>query len=184
MANLHRRSLLFAFGILSASRLLPAQASSTRRVAVAKSGENRFAYQKFDKDLTPICMVTSEDTAGALSLMEVTVGPRKGPPRHVHHREDETYYVLSGEFLFEVDGVKHTLAQGASIFAPRDIPHCWANSGATDGKMLLVCTPGGFEKFFDETAKAIMDKAPMEQMDKIMAKYGCDPLGPPLFPGS
>jgi hypothetical protein len=48
--------------------------------------------------------------------------------------------------------------------------------------LILVCTPGGFEKFFDESAKAIKDKASMEQMNAIMNKYGLEPLGSPIFP--
>jgi len=47
--------------------------------------------------------------------------------------------------------------------------------------MIMACTPGGFEAFFDESSKAMMDKASPEQMNKIMAKYGCELLGPPLF---
>jgi quercetin dioxygenase-like cupin family protein len=162
--------------------LLPAQVNSARRVATAKPNENRFRYQNFELHLTPACKVTSEDSAGTISLMELTTLPRSGPPLHVHHREDETYYVLSGEFLFEVGGEKYTLPQGSTIFAPRDIPHRWANIAMADAKLILVCTPGGFERFFDETAKAVLERAPMEQMAQIMSKYGCEPLGPPLFP--
>jgi len=46
----------------------------------------------------------------------------------------------------------------------------------------MACTPGGFEGFFEESANAMTDKASPEQMNKIMAKYGCEMLGPPLFP--
>jgi len=180
--KLDRRSLLFAFGVASVSQLLPAQLNTARKVATAKPNENRFRYQKFDVYLTPACKVTSEDSAGTISLMELTIPPRSGPPLHAHHREDETYYVLSGEFQFEVGGEKYSLPQGSTIFAPREIPHRWANIAMADAKLILVCTPAGFERFFDETAKAILDKAPMEQMAQIMSKYGIDPLGPPLFP--
>ena len=95
--------------------------------------------------------------------MELTVPSHSGPPLHVHHREDETYYVLSGEFLLEVGGQKYSLPQSSTIFAPREIPHRWANVATADAKLILVCTPGGFERFFDETAKAILDKAPLEK---------------------
>jgi quercetin dioxygenase-like cupin family protein len=182
MPELNRRSLLYAFGIASLTPLLSAETASSRRVAVAKPGENRYKYANFQAQLTPPCTVTSEDSAGGISVFEMTVAPRSGPQLHVHHREDETYYVLSGEFLFEVGGQKHSLPQGATIFAPRDIPHRWANVSTSDSKMILVCTPGGFEKFFEDSAMAMMDKASPAQMDQIMAKYGCEPLGPPLFP--
>jgi hypothetical protein len=48
--------------------------------------------------------------------------------------------------------------------------------------MIMACTPGGFEGFFDEASKAMMDKASPEQVNKIWAKYGCELLGPPLLP--
>jgi hypothetical protein len=57
--------------------------------------------------------------------------------------------------------------------------------------MIMACTPGGFEGFFDESSKAMMEASPEgnshenysgQQMNKIMAKYGCELLGPPLFP--
>ncbi len=114
-------------------------------------------------------------------MFEFIIAPRQGPPRHVHHREDETYHVLTGEFLFEVGGTKYTLVPGATIFAPRDVPHCWANTAATESKMIMACTPGGFEGFFEESAKAMVAKSSPAQMDEVMTKFGCELVGPPLF---
>ena len=48
--------------------------------------------------------------------------------------------------------------------------------------MIMACTPGGFEGFFEESANAMMNKADPAQMNQIMAKYGCELLGTPLFP--
>lgn len=182
MPELNRRSLLYAFGIASLTPLLSTETANTRRVAVAKPGENRYQHANFQSQLTWLCKVTSADSAGGISVFEMTVSSRSGPPLHVHHREDETYYIMSGEFLFEVGGRKHSLLQGATIFAPRDIPHRWANVATADSKMILVCTPRGFEKFLEDTATAMMGKASPPQMNEVMAKYGCEPLGPPLFP--
>jgi quercetin dioxygenase-like cupin family protein len=179
MPEMDRRSLLYAFGIASLTPLLAAQTTG-RRVTVAKPGESRYKFTH--PQLNPLCMITGQDSAGAISMFEFIIGPRQGPPRHVHHREDETYYVLTGEFLFEVGGTKYSLLPGATIFAPRDVPHCWANVATAESRMIMACTPGGFEGFFDEASKAMMDKASPEQMNKIMAKYGCELAGPPLFP--
>jgi quercetin dioxygenase-like cupin family protein len=54
-----------------------------------------------------------------------------------------------GEFIFKAGGEEHNLMTGASIWLPRDTPHVWANTTATDGKLILMCQPGGFENFFD-----------------------------------
>lgn len=48
--------------------------------------------------------VVGEDTGGAFALSELTARPEFGPPPHMHHREDESYYVLEGEFEFMDDG--------------------------------------------------------------------------------
>ena len=180
MPEIDRRSLLCAFGIASLTPLLSAQ-TTPRRIAVAKPGESRYKFTH--PQLTPVCMITGQDSAGTISMFEFTISPRQGPPRHVHHREDETYYILTGEFVFEVGGTRYSLLPGSTIYAPRDVPHCWANAAAVESKMIMACTPGGFEGFFEESAKAIMNKVNPTQMNQIMAKYGCELLGPPLGNG-
>ena len=120
MPDLDRRSLLYAFGIASLTPLLSAQ-TATRRVAVAKPGESRYKFTH--TQFTPLCMITGQDTARTISMFEFIIAPKQGPPRHVDHREDETYYILTGEFLFEVGGTKYSLLPGSTIFAPRDVSH-------------------------------------------------------------
>jgi quercetin dioxygenase-like cupin family protein len=177
-----RRTALQAFGIASITSLLPAEAKASGKVVVTKPGENRFAYTVPELRTGAACKLTSDDSAGAYSLFELVALPRTGPPRHVHHREDEWFYVLAGEFLFEVGGVRYTLPVGGSIWAPRDIPHVYANTSTTEGRLILMCQPGGFENFFDAFGRGLMDKVSPAQMQQIHAKYGLEMLGPPLFP--
>jgi quercetin dioxygenase-like cupin family protein len=184
MANIDRRNLLYLFGIASVSPLLLAPAAVTGKVSVTQPGESRFLFSNPQQaELTP-CKLTSEDSAGALSAFELSALPQTGPYQHVHHREDEWYYVLSGEFLFKADGVEQRLPTGASIWLPRGIPHVWANTSTAEAKLILVCQPGGFEKFFDEMGGE-MEKADrssaQDKMKEIMGKYGMELLGPPLF---
>ena len=184
MATINRRNLLYAFGLASVTPLLPAQTAVTGKVSVAKPGESRFSYSTASQAKLSPCKLTSEDTGGALAAFELSALPQTGPYLHVHHREDEWYYVLSGEFLFKAGGEEHTLPAGASIWLPRGIPHVWANMGTTENKLILVCQPGGFEKFFEEMGSA-MSKANAANAEKTMgamfAKYGMEMLGPPLF---
>jgi mannose-6-phosphate isomerase-like protein (cupin superfamily) len=188
MLNINRRTLLYAFGVVSVSPLLRAQTASSRRAAVAKPGENRFAFASEQQAQRTACKLTSDDSAGACSIFELGVPPRSGPPLHVHHREDEWYYVLSGEFLFEVDGEQSHLPAGGSIWAPRDARHRWANTSTGEGKLILMCQPGGFEKFFDELGKAPLlntqNPSEMHQLHELHAKYGMELLGPPIFPST
>jgi quercetin dioxygenase-like cupin family protein len=184
MSTVDRRTLLYLFGIASVSSLLPAQTSASGKVSVAKPGESRFAFSTTQQSWLSPCKLTGEDTAGACSAFELSALPQTGPFQHVHHREDEWYYVLSGQFLFKAGGESYTMPAGASIWLPRGIPHVWANTSPAEGKLILVCQPGGFEKFFEEMGSE-MEKvdSPHAQtkMKEVMAKYGMELLGPPLF---
>ena len=184
MSNIDRRTLLYAFGIASVTSMLPAQAAASGKVAVAKPGENRFTFASAAQAKASPCKVSSEDSAGACTVFELNALPRSGPFLHVHHREDEWYYVLSGEFLFKAGGEEYNLLTGGSIWLPRGIPHVWANTGTTESKLILMCQPGGFEKFFDEIGNVALDKKNNDKMKELMAKYGMEILGPPIFASS
>jgi quercetin dioxygenase-like cupin family protein len=184
MPNLDRRTLLYAFGVSSVAVMLPRSVAAAGKVAVVKTGENRFAFTSTAQANATPCKVTSEDSGGACSIFEMNALPRSGPFLHVHHREDEWYYVLSGEFLFRAAGEDHALVAGGSIWLPRGIPHVWANTATSDGKLILMCQPGGFEKFFDEMGRVPLEKKSPETMRDLMAKYGMEMLGPPIFASS
>ena len=184
MTQINRRTLLCAFGISSVSSLLPAQTPVGGKVSVAEPGESRFAFSTARQAKLSPCKLTSQDSAGALSAFELSALPQTGPFLHVHHREEEWYYVLSGEFLFKAGGEPHTLRAGASIWLPRGIPHVWANTSASEAKLILVCQPGGFEKFFEEMGNAMEktdSRGSENKMKEVMAKYGVELLGPPLL---
>jgi len=184
MTTINRRTLLYSFGLASVSALLPAQTPVTGKVSVANPGEGRFTFSTVQQARLSTCKLTGEDTAGTLSIFELSALTQSGPYRHVHHREDEWYYVLSGEFLFKAGDESHILLPGASIWLPRGIPHVWANTSSSEARILLVCQPGGFEKFFEEmgSSMARVDSATAQsKMKEVMAKYGMELLGPPLL---
>jgi mannose-6-phosphate isomerase-like protein (cupin superfamily) len=185
MSGIDRRTLLYAFGIASVSSMMPTRAAAAAaRVAVAKPGENRFAFATEAQAKASPCKVSSDDSTGICTIFELNALPRSGPFLHVHHREDEWYYALSGEFVFRAGGEEYKLLAGGSIWLPRGIPHVWANTATTESKLILMCQPGGFEKFFDEMGKVPMDKKSPDTMRDLMAKYGMEMLGPPIFASS
>jgi uncharacterized RmlC-like cupin family protein len=80
-------------------------------------------------------------------------------PRHTHTREDETYYVTSGELEVKVGDEIFVLKPGDTLLAPRNIPHELRNSGNTINHYLLVFSPSGFEEFIMATALPAPDNA-------------------------
>jgi mannose-6-phosphate isomerase-like protein (cupin superfamily) len=187
--SLNRRNLLHLFGVASVTSLLPAAVAATGKVCIARIGESRFAYSSKEQAKLGPCKVTSEDTGGALATFELLALPRSGPILHVHHREDEWYYVLSGEFIFKAGEDTYTLKKGDSIWLPRGIPHTWANTTKAEANLILVCQPGGFEKFLEEMSVSMEglpqnSNAAHQKVAEVLAKYGMEMLGPPLLESS
>jgi len=85
-------------------------------------------------------------------LLDVSLAPRMGVPRHMHTREDEAYFVLAGELEVTVGKKTFVLRSGDPLLAPRDLPHQLRHSGNVENHYLLLFSPSGFEKFVMATA--------------------------------
>lgn len=117
----------------------------------------------------------ASDTGGAFSIFEVQVAPRSRRPMHLHTREDEWFYVLSGTLVIEVDGIRHEVGAGDSVFAPRNIAHAIRNESEVPGRMLVIATPGGIEEFLSEAAARFPHGGAAYQADtweQLSNKYG------------
>jgi uncharacterized cupin superfamily protein len=97
--------------------------------------------------------VSGKDTAGAWSAFESLAPAGFGVPLHLHHSQEEWFWILEGELVFEVGGKRYDLTPGSSLLAPRKIPHRWKNFTASVARFLILAQPtGGLEQFFDEFA--------------------------------
>ena len=83
---------------------------------------------------------TAADTGGQLTIIEVTEPPGVEAPLHVHHREDEGFWILEGDVTFEVGDATIEASAGDYAFGPRDIPHRYT-VGPDGCRMLFICTP-------------------------------------------
>lgn len=133
-------------------------------------------------------LATGEQTGGAYVLSEARVLPGGGPPPHIHHREDESFFVLEGEVTFQLGDKKVVAKPGAFIQGPRGIPHAFKNESAKPARMLIFVTPPGFEKFMAEFATPVpsFDSPPVPvtpadigKLLGIAPKYGIEILPPP-----
>lgn len=125
---------------------------------------------------------TAETTSGGFGLMEHwSMPPGFASPYHTHHAEDEAFYVLEGELAAVVDGKWLRAGPGTYVFGPREIPHGFKVVGDAPVRMLLLCAPGGFEKFVLELGTDMTAPPSPPDMTKLMAvaaKYQIDILGP------
>jgi quercetin dioxygenase-like cupin family protein len=124
-----------------------------------------------------IIRVSSEQTNGAYSMLEVVADPRNGVPMHIHGIEEEHFIILEGKAFVANGDIRREVAAGSSITIGRGVPHAWCNiSEDTPLRMLVLFTPGGLEALF-------RDNAGLEPGDKIAlaAKFGTRITGPALF---
>ena len=124
--------------------------------------------------------IHGRDTNRTLSVVESNDAPGGGPPPHIHHREDETFQILEGEYEFMVDGKTILAKQGATVFAPRGIPHTYRNAGPGEGRMVVTLTPSGFEDFFLQIgAMTPEEQQNIPRVIEIAKTFGLEFLPPP-----
>lgn len=92
-----------------------------------------------------VVKTTATDTGGQMTILEITEPPNSEAPLHVHHTEDEGFWILDGSATFEVGDQTIEARAGDYLFGPRDIPHRYT-TGPGGCRMLFIFTPGGFEE--------------------------------------
>ncbi len=132
-----------------------------------------------------VIKATAADTGGMMTIIEMTEAPGAEAPLHVHHREDEAFWILEGDVIFEVgETVIHAHA-GDLAFGPRGIPHRYV-VGEAGCRMLFILTPGGFEELViamsepagHRTLPPPSDDMPdIERMMAAARAHGCEVLG-------
>lgn len=121
---------------------------------------------------------TAQTTSGAYGLVDNAMPPGFASPYHTHHAEDESFYVVEGEVAFVIDGQWTIAGPGAYLFGPRNLPHGFKVVGDAPARILLLCTPGGFEQFVVEMSEPVPAPADMARLIAVAAKYEIDIHGP------
>jgi quercetin dioxygenase-like cupin family protein len=133
---------------------------------------------------------STETTGGRVAVIEHFAPQGAGSPLHVHHREDEWFYVTDGELTFWVGGQVINAPAGTFVYGPRDIPHTF-DVTSDEARFLLVTEPAGFEKFMraaSEPAPTLTIPPPpteppdLDGLTALAAEYGIEILGPPGIP--
>jgi quercetin dioxygenase-like cupin family protein len=125
--------------------------------------------------------VTGDETGGALDYFTVEVAPHGGPPLHVHHDQEETVHVLRGRFKIRIGDDTFRCEEGGFAYLPAGVPHAFLNLTDEPGEIIVVYTPGGGHRFYEELGPLTRNGAPdRATVAALFEKYGMTLLGPPL----
>ncbi|HEX2182479.1 MAG TPA: quercetin 2,3-dioxygenase [Rubrobacteraceae bacterium] len=130
---------------------------------------------------------TGKETDGRYTLVEVLEPEGEEAPLHVHHNEDEAFWVLEGELTFQVGEETIKASPGSFLFGPKDVPHRYTvESGPA--RLLFILSPAGFEEFIYATSEPAKERtlppppegppseAEMEQLEAVARQHGAELL--------
>ena len=148
-----------------------------------KSGEARFGVHYNMKEITLNTLdikISGKDTDNELAVFEQTgLTPKGGPPLHIHPNQDEWFYIIDGEYLFQVGEDKYEMRTGDTIFLPRNIQHAFVQL-TEKAKVIVSYLPAGkMEEFFAVTDKWILPPT-KDEILKVFADHDMKIVGPAL----
>lgn len=120
--------------------------------------------------------IHADQVGGRFSILESVAAPGCSAPLH-SHREDEVFYVISGNPTFRLGDEIHEATPGSTVLIPANTPHAWINRTQSELRMLAIFAPGGVEALFPQIAGL-----PLDQLTTLAASYGTFVLGPPMQP--
>lgn len=129
--------------------------------------------------------IGADVNGGAFDLIESLAAPGAAPPWHIHHREDESFYVLEGRVTYYVGDRVISAQRGTLVWLPRGIPHTFRIEGTEPARLLEIVAPSGLWEFFKEMGEPARERTipPLQLPDLAMlrtvaARYGIEILGP------
>jgi quercetin dioxygenase-like cupin family protein len=117
-------------------------------------------------------LVTGAESGGSYFTLIVDIGPFGGPPAHIHHLEEEQFYVLAGELTFSIGNQTFQAKAGDFVHIPRGTVHSLKNGG-TPSRLLSTFSPAGIEGFFREIGEPVRDRyeSPPPVTEKTIAHF-------------
>lgn len=126
-------------------------------------------------------ILTAAQSGGAMSVTDSVSPAGSGPPRHIHHREDEAFVILTGSCEFWLAGETLRKGAGETVFIPRGTEHTFRASAEGPSRHLVILTPAGFEGFFAEMAKGgYRIPEDMAAIAEAASRFHLSFTGPPL----
>jgi mannose-6-phosphate isomerase-like protein (cupin superfamily) len=120
------------------------------------------------------------DSGGQLTILDYRAPASFGPPRHLHHREDEVFELIEGQAVVWTPNLSFVLAPGDLVLLPKLSPHTWRAYGPQAIRLTVTVTPSGFERFFQEIERRRLLASDVAGLRDVAGDVGMDILGPPL----
>lgn len=120
---------------------------------------------------TATIKVSGDDTAGQLTVIEYKIAPHGPSPAPHRHKYVEVFYMLAGSLTFYVEGREVTGTAGATIIVPASVVHTYRNESPEPARYLVICSPAGLDKYFEELAELIRAEPvwPPKDMSQVIA---------------
>ncbi len=138
-----------------------------------------------------VLKATAQSTGGAYGLIEALAPAGSGPPLHVHHCEDEAFWIVEGHLRVRCGERIFAAGPGSYTFLPRDIPHTFVVEGKLPARILSMCSPGGLEQYFVAAGRpaesaGLPPAAPVDVtlLARVGQDFGVEIIGPPMAPTS
>jgi len=158
------------------------ESSKIKAAHYVPAGRDRFRGRReiqFTRTVIDI-KVSALDTDGGLTVAEITSLHKGGPTRHLHHEQDEWFYVVEGEYVIEVGEERYMPGPGDSVLAPRKVAHVWAHVGEGTGRLIAALQPAGeIEAFFEDVAK-LGTSPEREELQGAFSSHSMELVGTPL----
>jgi mannose-6-phosphate isomerase-like protein (cupin superfamily) len=125
-------------------------------------------------------MTSTENTHGSLTVIELVISPKNGPALHTHHREDEVWFVLEGDFRFKAGEEMFWVSEGGLAFGPRGTPHSFQNVGDAPARLLVMTAPSGAERLFEDYADLLPGPVDSQTLAAVARANWVEFVGPQL----
>jgi len=124
--------------------------------------------------------LSPEQTNGALAILDYRAPAGFGPPRHLHHNDDEIFLIQSGDIVIWTPAGCRTAGPGDVVLLPKLMPHTWRAYGNEPVGFQVIVAPGEFETFFDRIVARNLTITDVDALIECASEAGMDIVGPPL----
>jgi len=176
-------TVLALYPLAAYSEIIKTVMTRTNKGFIVKSDEARFGQQYKMKGVTSNVLdtkISSSDTNGDIAVFEQNGHtPKGGPPLHIHPFQDEFFYIIQGEYLFQVGNDKYRMKSGDTIFLPRNVQHAFVQL-TEKGKVIVSYMPAGKMEDFFKTTDSWTSPPSIEEIKKAFEDHDMKVVGPPL----